>query len=680
MTMMRDVRCWACGAAAGAGLATAAAGQDPDRLVVTASGRGEPLATAPSAISLLDSRELQLIDADHIQEALNRVPGVFLHRGSGQEHLTAIRSPVLTGGAGAGSFLYLEDGVPLRAAGFANVNGLFESVSDLASGVEVTRGPGSALYGSNAVHGLINVLTPAPTDDAVSWEVSRGSFQRVKASGALSRTTAEGGLLLSGSILDENGWRENAGADQQKALARWDTARGSWRVAASAAFVNLNQETAGFVRGDDIYRDSVASQENPNPEAFRDARSARVKARVEVDAGDALTIAVTPYGRWTDMTFLQHFLPSQALEENGQWSLGALSTVYWDRPSRFDLAAGLDIEFTRGFLKETQELASFGTFPQGVHYDYEVEALVVAPYAQADIALWRGWTLEVGGRLEATNYDYTTDAAATLDGPDGRFVRPADRSDDFLSFTPKAALVRETDDGVVYLRFARGGRAPQTTDLYRLQFNQVAGEADVERLDSVELGWRGGLGPVRVDAAAFAMEKDNFFFRDADGFNVSDGRTRHVGLESAIRWPIRDELELALASTYARHTYRFDRQVESVAQITESITSGDDVDSAPRWLANARLIWRPATAVTAELEWVFVDEYFMDAANTVTYPGHDVFNLRAEWNASEALGVYGAVRNLANTDYAERADFAFGSERYFPGEDRAFTVGLRGRF
>ena len=105
------------------------------------------------------------------------MPGVFIHRNNGQDHLTAIRSPVLTGGAGAGSFLYLEDGVPLRAAGFANVNGLFESMSEFAGGMEVIRGPGSVLYGSNAVHGLINVLTPAPFDDAGAViSLSAGSF------------------------------------------------------------------------------------------------------------------------------------------------------------------------------------------------------------------------------------------------------------------------------------------------------------------------------------------------------------------------------------------------------------------------------------------------------------------------------------------------------------------------
>jgi len=56
-----------------------------------------------------------------------------------------------------------------------------------------------------------------------------------------------------------------------------------------------------------------------------------------------------------------------------------------------------------------------------------------------------------------------------------------------------------------------------------------------------------------------------------------------------------------------------------------------------------------------------------------------VFNLRADWTLTENVTLFGAVRNLANTDYAERADFAFGNDRYFPGEDRAFTLGLRAR-
>ena len=130
-----------------------------------------------------------------------------------------------------------------------------------------------------------------------------------------------------------------------------------------------------------------------------------------------------------------------------------------------------------------------------------------------------------------------------------------------------------------------------------------------------------------------------------------------------------DDLTLSGSATYAQHTYRFDRPV--TRNSTESISKGDDVDTAPNWLANARLLWEPTDWVYGELEWVHVGDYFTDASNAHTYPGHDVFNIRGGVEVTEAWSVSAAVRNLFDTDYAERADFSFGSERYFPGEGRA---------
>ncbi|MBT8471659.1 MAG: TonB-dependent receptor plug domain-containing protein, partial [Marinicaulis sp.] len=115
--------------------------QAEDTIVVTAERRAAPIEDAPASIAVVDSDKLRRINADHIAEALARAPGVNLHRGSGAEHLTAIRSPVLTGGAGAGSFLFLENGVALRSAGFANVNGLFDANFEIADQIEIVRGP-----------------------------------------------------------------------------------------------------------------------------------------------------------------------------------------------------------------------------------------------------------------------------------------------------------------------------------------------------------------------------------------------------------------------------------------------------------------------------------------------------------------------------------------------------------
>ncbi len=78
-----------------------------DTIIVTSERRAQNLEDIAGSVSALSAEDLTRTSADHISEALARAPGVNLHRGSGAEHLTAIRSPVLTGGAGAGSFLLL---------------------------------------------------------------------------------------------------------------------------------------------------------------------------------------------------------------------------------------------------------------------------------------------------------------------------------------------------------------------------------------------------------------------------------------------------------------------------------------------------------------------------------------------------------------------------------------------
>ena len=125
-----------------------------DEIVVTASKEDTQILKVGGNISSINTDEIKFINAINPSEILNRLPAVYISQGSGQEHLTSIRSPVLSGGAGAGSFLYLEDGIPLRSPGFSNVNGLMESNIEISERTEVIRGPGSVLYGSNAVHGL----------------------------------------------------------------------------------------------------------------------------------------------------------------------------------------------------------------------------------------------------------------------------------------------------------------------------------------------------------------------------------------------------------------------------------------------------------------------------------------------------------------------------------------------
>ena len=96
------------------------------------SRRTEGLTEANASISVLGEEELDLILQTHYQEALARVPGFSGNRNNGQESLMALRSPVLTGAGACGAFLIAENGIPVRSAGFCNVNEMFDTHSEYA--------------------------------------------------------------------------------------------------------------------------------------------------------------------------------------------------------------------------------------------------------------------------------------------------------------------------------------------------------------------------------------------------------------------------------------------------------------------------------------------------------------------------------------------------------------------
>ena len=355
-----------------------------------------------------------------------------------------------------------------------------------------------------------------------------------------------------------------------------------------------------------------------------------------------------------------------------------LTAVYFDPSPDLSLAFGADADMSRATLRETQARATQPAgYVQGLHYDYAVDADVLALYAQANWAFGPGWRLVAGARGERTTYAYDNRAPT---GDVGRFRRAADRTDRFETLTPKLGLIREFgageqggDTGSAWLNFARGARAPQASDLYSLQTLQQPGAQKAETIDSVELGSRFALGAARIEAALYAMEKDDAAFRNADGFTVPFAKTRHRGLEIAAEAPVTSKVSVSGWVSYARHTYAFS---DPSTRAGESIRSGDDVDTAPRWTSNVRALWRPNFATSAEVEWVRMGRYFTNAANTRTYPGHNVFNLRTRLTLSPRVELAAAIRNITDEIFAERADFAFGADRYFPGEPRTVSVGL----
>lgn len=656
-------------------------------ILVTASRVAEDARKLPLAWSLLLEDDLSTVAAVHLNEAMQRVPGTWISRGNGQESLISLRSPVLTGAGSCGGFFAASDGISLRAPGFCNVNQLFEANFEQAGRIEVIKGPATALYGSNAMHGVINIVSAAPSaelEQVVGLEAGPDEFYRVKYH--YSNTHGEHGIRFSANGTTDDGYKDNAGYDQQKATVRHDYAGSQWNISTVLDATNLNQETAGFVEGREAYEDSQLREANPNPEAYRDARSLRLYSRASTALDNNNTLTITPYLRDNEMEFLQHFLPWQPVEENAHSSLGIRASVQTDTSS-LRWINGIDMEYTDATLQEIQaEPFVSPNQPVGVHYDYQVDATVAAAYSQLRTQGDSPWEWSAGARFELTQYDYDNRSAdgapCSADASNCRFFRPADREDDFADWSLNAGVSYSYHPNhLAYLRLARGFRAPQATELYRLQAGQRTADLQSEQIDNIELGLRGrNKSGFSYDIAAFYMEKDDVIFQDADRQNISGASTRHYGAELSFDQQLSAQWSLGIDATLARHTYRDD-----IALLGSSGNiSGNDIDTAPRAFGSARL-QRDLSDLTgrdsrAELEWVYLDSYYLEPDNAHQYDGHSLLNLRVSGNFNNRLQAALRFTNLLDEQYAERADFGFGEYRYFVGQPRAAYVEISYRF
>ena len=652
----------------------------PEEIIVTGIGLGRGQDDEAGNIASFDRLDISFLNPTHPSELLNRLPGFNIQHGSGQEHLTAIRSPVLTGGAGAGSFLYLEDGVSLRAPGFANVNGLFEAITELAGNIDIVRGPGSALYGSNAVHGTINIKsrrTEKTYQGDLSLRFGANPFLTHFITSHNAPVSRKSALRLGFSYLLDQGWRASSGVQHFKGQMRYDHDFGKVQMKALLSAQGLDQQTAGF---NAVYQSRPDILNNANPDAYRKVQSVRGQIHLEWENNQNNKLDLTSWFRWTNMDFLQHFLPGAPLENNHHASFGIrpIWHQHWQVfEQNLNLAFGGELEYTNGALNEEQTEESIGdNFPQGTHYDYEIDALTLALFTQNSLQLQDERTsLHLGIRLEWTRYDYDNQ---TENGGFGRFYRPADRDDDFLTITPKVGVNYRLPkiyghQTYIFANYTRGSRAPQTTDLYRLHVNQENGaRIRAERLDSLELGLRGRQQALSWELVGFYMNKSRHSFRDAAFETFANGRTRHAGLELQTHIPLGLGFAWQMAFTYAQHWYAF-------AHEPSGIKKGSDIDSAPRILLNTELAYAH-TLGRAAFEIVHVGDYYTDPANEHSYSGHYVFNLYGEAYIWREVRLFFTIRNLADKRFADRADFAFGNDRYFPGQPRAFYLGMKSEF
>ena len=174
--------------------ATAEVPRDRAGEPIVVTGTATPLALDQLgySITVIDTAEIQSSHVAYLADLLRAVPGVSINRAGSFGALTQLR---IRGGE-ANHALVLIDGVEVASIG----EGAFDLSSLLAENierVEVLRGPQSGLYGSNALAGVVSVITRGGDGPRLASTLEAGSFGTVSATA--SATLGKGDTFLAAS-------------------------------------------------------------------------------------------------------------------------------------------------------------------------------------------------------------------------------------------------------------------------------------------------------------------------------------------------------------------------------------------------------------------------------------------------------------------------------------------------
>ena len=632
------------------------------------------------SIDQINQEEIEFYNSHHFKELLNLSSGVWISRGSGQESLISLRSPVLTGPGACGSFQILEDGIPIRPAGFCNVNNLFEVSGNLASEIEVVKGPSSSVFGGNALHGVINIKTLKMEGES-KFNLETDKNESLRSTIFLRMFSNK---IIALDLDKDKGFRDQSGFDQQKLVFKNFSQSKDWSFNTSINFTNLNQETAGYVDSYLLPR----GLENINPEAYRDAKSLRIKTEISKSL-NKYDVFITPYFRFSSMEFIQHYLPGKPIEKNGQKSTGVMLKLSELEISNnfFEIGSQIEIAFVNLDQYQPDVLNSPNAFnnavrPQGYHYDFEVVTSFLAAFISHEFELKDNYNFFSNLRLEHLKYDYDnlmSDGRLKDDGtvcPRGGcfYSRPTDTELSFTDYSYRLGVSKFTNIGKIFFQYSKGHRPPQINELFRLQKSQTLADLDSEIIDSIELALDNKGNNFFNKLVFYYSKKKNYIFKDSDSSMVFGGKSRHKGIEIKGAKTLNNFFSIKYALNLAGHYYDFTNQ-------DIGVISGNEIDTSPNIFGSIFINFKVSNKLNLELEQEFMDEYYTEPSNNYVYKGHNLTNLRSFYVLNDDIRLNLSILNIFDKGYAERADYSsFTGERFFPGIPLKWRLGINYKF
>ena len=334
--------------------------QELSEVVVTASRAPEPLSATGSAISVVSGETIATSNPGSLVDALRTVPGVDISENGGPGGTANVRLR----GANTGQTLVMIDGIrvndPTAASGDFEFAMFAPSAIDR---IEVLRGPQSALYGSDAMGGVINIITKKGAGPAqFNLRTEAGSYGTVVTQGSLIGTNGPWSYAFTGGGQHSNGF-SRYGYRIPSIEARfpnlerdgYDRVGGSARIGYDAG-EGIRLE-AGTVQSFTRSAYDAATGTFPDTPASADRLLQTIYGRVGIDSfGGILTHNVTVSNThtersFTDVTYRTNMLPanttskisdywgnSLAAEYQANLKLGAFGTLIYGAKTQSETA------------------------------------------------------------------------------------------------------------------------------------------------------------------------------------------------------------------------------------------------------------------------------------------------------------------------------------------------------
>ena len=651
-------------------------------IVVSANKLKEKRIESPVAISILSPKTVDEAKAQRIDFLLNKVSGVYMPTIGNEQHMMSIRQPISL----KGLYLYLEDGMPIRTSGLFSSNALIEMNSSNIHSIEIIKGPASALYGAEAIGGVVNILTtpvPSKADAFISTQITNTGFKKLDLSwGAPTKT---GGWMISAALTDQKNGITEYSDFNKKALSVKRNFKVNEKLKGyqNLQYINYYTQMTGSLDSIKFFQKNFGSQQSFT---FRKIDALRFRQNLDynwnthsnttfnfmyrnntMDQNPAYLIASTANAtKFKGQVNSNHF-DAYVLDLQHVWSIPLLSSKimlggYWDITNQNLIANYIDI------VKDT----SIGKFTK---YTYPIRDSLITNYNTqiSNKAIYFNYiaNLNKAIRLNMTmrydNFEYLFNNLLPIGTPSA--------NNNFTQFTPKLGLTYNQRKWGGYLNYSKGFVPPQITEIYnaiRVPYLLP------QNFSNIEIGSWYQSKKISAEISIYSLQGKNEIIsvRQTDGVNLNQnsGATSHMGIEYQVRYQLAPSMEISLNGTNTRHKY-LNTSIKGVD------VSGKQMNAAPNLFNNLSFNWKPTKLIRSSLEWIHQSAYYMDETNATKYPGFDLLNARFGLQLKKSE-IWLNVLNLTNTYYSTMATKNFsvkGSSAYsyYLGEPRSITIGWR---